>query len=59
MKLISWNCNRAFRQKYFCLESYCADIIVAPESESPQKLAKFRSCIPESIARRKTDRNIR
>lgn len=46
MKLISWNCNRAFRQKYSCLESYCADIIVAPESESPQKLAKFRSCIP-------------
>ena len=49
MKLISWNCNRAFRQKYSCLESYCADIIVAPESESPQKLAKFRSCIPLSL----------
>lgn len=46
MKLISWNCNRAFRQKYSCLESYCADIIVAPKAKARKNWQSFAAVFP-------------
>lgn len=38
MKIISWNCNGAFRNKYKFIEEYQPDIVVAQESESPEFL---------------------
>lgn len=46
MRIVSWNCNGAFRNKYELIAGYQPDIIVAPESESPEFLAKSEQNIP-------------
>ncbi len=46
MKIISWNCNGAFRLKYQALMSLKADIWVIQESESPEYLAEKGIFIP-------------
>ena len=42
MKIVSWNCNRAFRNKYKYILEYSPDIMVIQESEQPDK---FDDCI--------------
>ena len=37
MKIISWNCNRAFRNKYKKVLKYNADIYIISEAERPEK----------------------
>lgn len=44
MKIISWNCNCAFRNKYTLLPE--ADILIIPESESPEFLQKHDCILP-------------
>lgn len=36
MKVITWNCNMAFRKKYKSILSYKPDIIIVPECEHPE-----------------------
>lgn len=38
MKIITWNCNMAFRQKASVIFKYKPDILVIPECEHPDKL---------------------
>ncbi len=38
MRIITWNCNMAFRKKANLLSSYNPDILVIPECEHPDKL---------------------
>lgn len=38
MKLITWNCNMAFRKKASIILAHQPDIVVVPECESPKKL---------------------
>jgi exodeoxyribonuclease III len=38
MKVITWNCNMAFRKKAEIILAYKPDILVVPESEHPDKL---------------------
>lgn len=38
MKIITWNCNMAFRKKALHILKYKPDILVIPECESPEKL---------------------
>lgn len=38
MRVISWNCNMAFRKKAQFLSEYQADVLVIQESEHPEKL---------------------
>ena len=40
MKIISWNCNRAFRNKFSIIQKYDADIYVIQECENPKKYPK-------------------
>lgn len=46
MKIITWNCNMAFRRKAGLLLEHKPDIVIIPECEHPDKL-KFESGIPE------------
>jgi hypothetical protein len=46
MKIITWNCNMAFRKKAGLILTYKPDILVIPECEHPDKL-KFLPGIPE------------
>jgi exodeoxyribonuclease III len=46
MKIITWNCNMAFRKKAGLILDYKPDILVIPECEHPDKL-KFMQGIPE------------
>ena len=38
MKIITWNCNGAFRKKYHLLEDFSADILVIQECEDPAQI---------------------
>jgi exodeoxyribonuclease-3 len=38
MRIITWNCNMAFRKKAEMILAYQADILVVPECECPEKL---------------------
>lgn len=46
MKIISWNCNCAFRNKFRLLTDEKPDIMIVPESESPEYLDSHRGIIP-------------
>ena len=41
MKLLTWNCNGAFRKKYTLLDELQIDIAVIQECENPQTSTKF------------------
>ena len=45
MKIITWNCNMAFRKKAEFILAYKPDILVVPECEHPDKL-KFDQALP-------------
>jgi exodeoxyribonuclease-3 len=38
MRVITWNCNMAFRKKAGAILAYKPDILVIPECEHPNKL---------------------
>ena len=46
MKIITWNCNMAFRKKADLILAHKPDILVVPECESPDKL-KFNAGTPK------------
>ncbi|MEO6670660.1 MAG: endonuclease/exonuclease/phosphatase family protein [Ferruginibacter sp.] len=46
MKIITWNCNMAFRNKAGLILSHKPDILVVPECEHPGKLS-FKDDIPK------------
>lgn len=46
MKIISWNCNGAFRKKFKFLFEYHPDVLVVSESESPHFLKEHCEGIP-------------
>lgn len=46
MKIITWNCNMAFRKKAEAILAYQPDILVVPECEHPDKL-KFNTAMPQ------------
>ena len=43
MKIITWNCNGAFRKKYHTLDKYHADILIIQECENPNLSTKVYS----------------
>ena len=49
MKIITWNCNMAFRNKAAFILAYKPDILVVPECEHPDKL-KFNDDTPKPTA---------
>jgi exodeoxyribonuclease-3 len=49
MKIITWNCNMAFRKKANLILAYQPDIVVIPECEHPDKL-KFSPDTPTPTA---------
>lgn len=49
MKIITWNCNMAFRKKASHILAYKPDIIVVPECEHPDKL-KFSDDVQRPTA---------
>lgn len=46
MKIITWNCNMAFRKKAGIILTYKPDILIVPECEHPGKLI-FQSDVPK------------
>src|SRR6478735_2440445 len=46
MKIITWNCNMAFRRKANQLLAHKPDIVIIPECEHPDKL-KFEPGFPK------------
>ena len=46
MRIITWNCNMAFRKKADIILSYKPDILIVPECEHPDKL-KFNTDTPK------------
>ena len=38
MRIITWNCNMAFRKKADFILTYNPDILIVPECENPDKL---------------------
>ncbi len=46
MKIITWNCNMAFRRKANFILTHKPDILIVPECEHPDKL-KFKAEIPK------------
>jgi len=46
MKIITWNCNMAFRKKAGLILTHKPDIVIIPECEHPDKL-KFTTGTPE------------
>ncbi|MEO8174123.1 MAG: hypothetical protein ABI581_13610 [Sediminibacterium sp.] len=38
MKIITWNCNMAYRRKAAAILEYAPDIVIIPECEHPDKL---------------------
>lgn len=46
MKIITWNCNMAFRKKAAHILQYKPDILIVPECEHPEKL-KFSKDLPK------------
>lgn len=49
MKIISWNCNGGFRNKFQALEKFNADIWIIQESESPDYLKEKISLFLQTI----------
>src|SRR5262245_20108050 len=45
MKIITWNCQGAFRKKAEFILKHCPDILIVPECENPDKL-KFKTNVP-------------
>src|SRR4051794_37488829 len=43
MKIITWNCNMAFRKKANTILAHQPDILVVPECEHPERLLFDRS----------------
>ena len=50
MKIITWNCNMAFRKKADLILVHKPDIVIIPECEHPDKL-KFKDGTPEPADR--------
>jgi exodeoxyribonuclease-3 len=48
MKIITWNCNMAFRKKAAAILAYAPDILVIPECEHPDKLV-FPDGVPKPV----------
>jgi len=46
MRIITWNCNMAFRKKADIILAHKPDILVVPECEHPDKL-KFNADTPK------------
>ena len=46
MRIITWNCNMAFRKKGEFVLSYNPDILIIPECEHPDKLTAFLTKYP-------------
>lgn len=40
MKVVTWNCNQAFRKKYENILSYKPDLLIVPECEHPDNFKK-------------------
>ena len=49
MRLITWNCQGAFRKKYLAIASQSPDLAVIPECEHPDKLTWKKGYPPTSI----------
>ena len=46
MRIISWNCNGAFRCKFHTLEKFHADLWVIQECENPDYFLEKNICVP-------------
>ncbi|HEX4850951.1 MAG TPA: hypothetical protein VFV08_09105, partial [Puia sp.] len=45
MKIITWNCNMAFRKKASLVLDYKPDILVIPECEHPDKILSWTDTV--------------